>query len=133
LRYYSFDFYRTTLLRFLAIFPTRPLTLFFTTYRSPARTLTYWYRPHTSSTRLPVVFIHGIGVGLYQYIPFLAELNAGDCEDPSDGQVGIIAIEIMPISSRLTAEAMLKDEMCEEVYCILKAHGWKRFVLVSHS
>ncbi|KAH6985552.1 hypothetical protein EDB80DRAFT_767963 [Ilyonectria destructans] len=127
LRYYSFDFHRTSLFRFLAVFPTRPLALF-TTYRSPARTLTYWYRPHTSRTRLPVLFIHGIGVGLYLYIPFLADLNAEDGEDPSDGQVGIIAIEIMPISSRIAAEAMLKDEMCEEVHCILKAHGWERFI-----
>jgi len=46
------------------------------------------------------------------YIPFLADLHAEDSKDPSDGQVGIIAIEIMPISSRITAEAMLKDEMC---------------------
>ncbi|KAH6874275.1 hypothetical protein B0T10DRAFT_587751 [Thelonectria olida] len=129
LRYYSFDFYRTSLFRFLAIFPSRPLTLF-TTYRSPAKTLTYWYRPHTSKSRLPIVFIHGIGIGLYMYIPFLADLNAKDGEDSSDGQVGIIAIEIMPISSRITAEAILKDEMCEEVYCILKAHNWERFALI---
>jgi hypothetical protein len=79
------------------------------------------------------LFIHGIGVGLYPYIPFLADLNATNGEDLSDGQVGIIAIEILPISSRITAEALLKDEMCEEVHCILKAHGWERFVLVSHS
>ncbi|KAL7940373.1 hypothetical protein V8C42DRAFT_243328 [Trichoderma barbatum] len=23
--------------------------------------------------------------------------------------------------------------MCEEVHCILTAHGWERFILVSHS
>ncbi|KAJ3453283.1 hypothetical protein MRS44_017530 [Fusarium solani] len=86
LRFYSFSFHRTSLFRFLAVFPTRLLTLF-TTYRSPARTLTYWYRPHTSRTRLPVLFIHGIGVGLYLYIPFLADLNAEDGEDLSDGQL----------------------------------------------
>ncbi|PON20280.1 hypothetical protein TGAM01_v210831 [Trichoderma gamsii] len=132
LRFYSFDFHRTSLLQFLAVFPTRLLNLF-NSYRSPARTLTYWYRPHTSRTRLPVLFIHGIGVGLYMYVPFLADLNVEDSKDSSDGQVGIIAIEIMPISSRITAEAMLKDEMCEEVHCILTAHGWERFILVSHS
>jgi hypothetical protein len=80
---------------------------------------------------LPILFIHGIGVGLYPYINFLADVNAG--EDSSDGQVGIIAIEIMSVSSRITAEALLKDEMCSEVHCILKAHGWEKFVLVSHS
>lgn len=67
------------------------------------------------------------------YIPFLADLNAEDSTDPSDGQVGIIAVEIMPISSRITTEAMLKDEMCEEVHRIITKHGWERFILVSHS
>ncbi|KAJ3453221.1 hypothetical protein MRS44_018876 [Fusarium solani] len=86
LRYYSFDFHRTSLLRFLTIFPSRLLTLF-TTYHSPAKTLTYWYRPHTSRTRLPILFIHGIGIGLYPYIKFLADLNAEDGKDSLDGQV----------------------------------------------
>ncbi|KAH7146817.1 hypothetical protein B0J13DRAFT_595239 [Dactylonectria estremocensis] len=60
-------------------------------------------------------------------------LTYTDGKDSPDGQVGNIALEIMPISSRITAEAILKDEMCEEVDCILKAHGWEKFVLVSHS
>ncbi|KAF4984800.1 hypothetical protein FZEAL_91 [Fusarium zealandicum] len=126
---YSFDFHRTSLLRSLATFPSRLLTLF-TNYHSPAKSLTYWYRPHTSKTRLPILFIHGIGIGLYPYINFLAEINAEDGKDAADGQVGIIAVEILPISSRITAQAMLKEEMCEEIQCILKAHGWDRFVLV---
>ncbi|KAH8652818.1 hypothetical protein BGZ61DRAFT_468571 [Ilyonectria robusta] len=129
MHYHSFDFYRTS---FLAIFPLRPFTLL-SAYRSPAKTLTYWYRPHMSTTKLPILFIHGIGIGLYPYINFLGDLSAADAKDPSDGQVGIIAIEIMPISSRITAEALLKDEMCEEINRILKAHGWSRIVLVSHS
>lgn len=79
------------------------------------------------------MFIHGIGIGLYPYINFLADLNAEDDGDPSGGQIGIIAVELMPISSRITAEAMLKDEMCEEICCILKAHGWERLTLASHS
>src|SRR4029434_3097091 len=129
LRYHSFNFHHTS---FLAVFPLRPLTLF-GTHSSPARSLTYWHRPHTSKTRLPILFIHGIGVGLYPYIDFLAEINANDVEDLSDGQMGIIALEIMPVSSRITGEAMSRDEIGEEVHCILKAHKWEKFVLVSHS
>ncbi|KAM9874273.1 alpha beta hydrolase fold family [Verticillium dahliae] len=129
LRYYSFEFHGTSV---AAVFPLRPFTPFATS-RSPAKTLTYWHRPHTSKTRLPVLFIHGIGIGLYQYINFLADLNAEGSQSPSDGQVGIIALEIMSVSSRITGEAMSKDEMCDEVACILKAHGWERVVLVSHS
>ncbi|KAM5354922.1 hypothetical protein ACJ41O_001568 [Fusarium nematophilum] len=132
LRYHSFYFHRTSLLRCLAVFPSRIPTLF-AAHRSPARTLTYWYRRHTSRTRLPVLFIHGIGVGLYPYIRFLADINAHGNEDPLDGQVGIIAVELMSISSRITEQAMLKDEMCDEIHSILKAHGWSRVMLVSHS
>jgi hypothetical protein len=77
------------------------------------------------------LFIHGIGVGLYPYINFLTDLNADD--QNSDGQVGIIAIEIMSISSRITAEALLREEMCNEVRLMLNANGWEKVALVSHS
>lgn len=132
MRYHSFDFYRTSIRRFLSVFPLRPLTLL-TTHCSAARTLSYWHRPHTSKTRLPVLFLHGIGIGLYPYIDFLADLNAEDDKNDPDGQVGIIAIEILSISSRITTAALLRDETCEEIGCILKAHGWEKIVLVSHS
>ncbi len=111
LRYHSFKFHRISLLQSLATFPLRPV-IFFTAHCSPARTLTYWHRPHTAKTRLPVLFIHGIGVGLYPYIRFLADLNAGNGDDALDGQLGIIAIEIMPVSNRITGEALLKDKVC---------------------
>ncbi|KAH7200779.1 hypothetical protein BKA60DRAFT_658606 [Fusarium oxysporum] len=117
---------------FFTSFPLRLFTLF-ATCTSHANSLTYWHRPHTSKTRLPILFIHGIGVGLYPYINFLADINAHDAGNPSDGQVGIIAIEIMSVSSRITYEAMLKDEMCDEVRRILTAHRWEKCVLVSHS
>jgi hypothetical protein len=132
LRYHSFNFHRTSFRQFLATFPLRPFTLF-ATCTSHANSLTYWHRPHTSKTRLPILFIHGIGVGLYPYINFLADINAHVAGNSSDGQVGIIAIEIMSVSSRITYEAMLKDEMCDEIRRILTAHGWEKCVLVSHS
>lgn len=132
LRFYSFEFYRNSLARTFSVFPLRPFTLF-TTHRSPAKTLTYWHRPHTSKTRIPILFIHGIGIGLYPYINFLADINAQDSKDSSDGQVGIIAVEIMSVSFRITGESLLKEEMSEEILSILKAHGWEKFVLVSHS
>ncbi|CEI67841.1 unnamed protein product [Fusarium venenatum] len=132
LRYHSFNFHCTSLSQFFAVFPLRPFTLF-TPYVSPAKHLTYWHRPHTSKTRLPVLFIHGIGVGLYPYINFLADINGVINENPSDGQVGIIAIEIMSISSRITYQAMLKEQICNEIRRILTAHGWEKCVLVSHS
>ncbi|UNI16736.1 hypothetical protein JDV02_003146 [Purpureocillium takamizusanense] len=128
----SFKFYRPSFLQCLAVFPLRPLTLF-SSHSSSGQCLTYWHRPHTSKTRLPILFIHGIGIGLYPYINFLADLNADDDEDAPDGEVGIIAIEIMSISSRITTEAMTKEAMSKEIQHVLEGHGWQRVVLVSHS
>ena len=111
----------------------RPITLF-TSGRSAAKRLTYWHRPHTSQTRRPVVFIHGIGIGLYPYVNFLAQLDAhlsGGCS--VHDQVGIIAIEIMPVSFRITHSALRNDEMCDEIQAILNYHEFEKPVLVSHS
>ncbi|KAF5562045.1 ribose-phosphate pyrophosphokinase [Fusarium napiforme] len=127
--YHSFSFHRTSISQFCTTFPLRPLSLL-TPYKSPAKRLTYWHRPHTSKTRRPILFIHGIGVGLYPYVDFLAELNAAGS---ADGDVGIIAVEILSVSSRITGPAMLKEEMCEEIHRVLSSHGWEDCVLVSHS
>ena len=129
---HSFHFHRLPISRFPTVFPFRPLSIF-STHQTPARTITYWHRPHTSKTRLPVLFIHGIGIGLYPYVNFLAELNHVNEEDDLEGEVGIIAVEIMPISFRITNAALKKDEMCDEILKILKKHGWEKVVLVSHS
>ncbi|KAL1639606.1 hypothetical protein SLS58_007806 [Diplodia intermedia] len=82
--------------------------------------------------KLPILFVHGIGIGLYPYVNFLSEINATSRRKGS-GDVGIIAIEIMPISFRITSPALRKEEMCAEIGRILEAHGWDKFVLVSHS
>ncbi len=117
---------------FLSVFPLRPLFLL-SRQKSPAKRLSYWYRPHTSKSRRPVLFIHGIGIGLYPYTSFLSEIN-GSYQVLDDGcEVGIIAIEIMPISFRLTGAPMGSSEMCGEVLKILRHHGWSEVVLVSHS
>ena len=131
--YNGFHFHRSSLSRFLTVFPFRPLTIF-TVYRSPARHLTYWHRRHTSKKRLPVLFIHGIGIGLYPYTSFLRDLNRElETGVTADSEVGIIALEIMPVSSRITHPALEKDVMIMEIMEIMQYHGWRKFVLVSHS
>jgi pimeloyl-ACP methyl ester carboxylesterase len=133
---HGFHFHRTPLSRFFTLFPFRPQTLL-TRHTSPAKHITYWHRPHTSTTKLPIVFIHGIGIGLYPYTNFLSELNstAGvETNDPNE-QVGIIAIEIMPVSFRITHRALGRETMCDEInQVITKEFGsHQKFVLVSHS
>lgn len=82
-----------------------------------------------------MVFLHGIGIGLYPYTNFLNEINStADGNNPHD-QVGIIAIEIMPVSFRLTHHALGREDMCAEIDRILLKHFGpdQKFVLVSHS
>jgi hypothetical protein len=69
------------------------------------------------------------------YVDFLADLNStsGIEDGIPDDQVGIIAIEILPISFRITHPAMSKSDMCAEIAKILAHHGWDKVVLVSHS
>ncbi|RDW73298.1 hypothetical protein BP6252_07205 [Coleophoma cylindrospora] len=133
---HGFHFHRTRLSRFFTLFPLRPMTLL-TKYRSPAKYTSYWHRPHTSTTKLPVVFIHGIGIGLYPYTKFVNELNsiAGLETSDADEQVGILLIEIMPVSFRLTHPALSREELCAEIDQILNVHFGpdQKVVLVSHS
>lgn len=132
---HGFHFHRSAISRFFTVFPFRPVALT-TKYKSPAKHITYWHRAHTSKTKLPVVFIHGIGIGLYPYTNFLDELNstAGiESSDPND-QVGIIAIEIMPVSFRITHFALNRVELCQEIDQVLLEHFGpeQKFVLASH-
>ncbi|TID15234.1 Eukaryotic peptide chain release factor GTP-binding subunit [Venturia nashicola] len=127
---HGFTYYHIPHRRFFTIFPWRFFSLI-TTHTSPSSHTSYWYRRHTSKTRLPVLFIHGIGVGLYPYMPFLAQLQ--DFDDDGDGEIGIIAIEIAPLISKITNRILPKKEMMAEIDAIVTAHGWDKFVLVSHS
>jgi pimeloyl-ACP methyl ester carboxylesterase len=64
-------------------------------------------------------------------MPFLAQLQ--DMDDSGDGDLGIIALEIAPITSKITNDILAKKEMVAQIDAIVTAHGWDKFVLVSHS
>lgn len=132
LSYVGFTLYRTHLRSALSIFPPRPVSLF-THQISSAPDLSYWYRPHTSRTRLPILFVHGIGIGLYPYARFLDEINKFDPQGAQDGDIGIIAVELMPISFRITGPILDRDEICRQINIILERHGFDKVVLMSHS
>ena len=130
--WHSFHFHRLPHRHFFGVFPLRPFGLL-SKQKTPAKTLTYWHRPHISKTRIPILFIHGIGIGLYPYVNFLSQINGSDTERDEDGDIGIIAIEIMPVSFRITGAALEKDQMCFEILQILRHHGWHECILASHS
>ena len=57
---YGFNYYSTSL--GFDVLPPRPLSLF--SRPSSSSKLSYWYRPHRSKTKKPILFLHGIGVSL---------------------------------------------------------------------
>ena len=101
--------------------------------RSPR--LSYWYRPHTARKHRPIVFLHGIGIGISTYVPFLAELSRPSKGDDQDGDIGILAIELLPISFRITSSLPRREQFCTELMKILESHEEYAdgFTLVAHS
>jgi hypothetical protein len=126
----GFGFYRGSIANSVSILPPRPQALI-ASYRSPTPNISYWHRPHTSKKELPIVFLHGIGVGLYPYMQLLREVNMGRRHE--DGMIGIVAVEMLPISSRISPPLPQKEDMCRQLECVLDSHGFDNFVLVSHS
>lgn len=122
-----FKFYpvsrRTNLLH---VFPPRPLPFLQRFKRSSSSdALSYWYRPAAHDSTLPIVFLHGIGIGMYPYVNFLADL-------PSTSSV--LAVEILPISMRLTKTNILaKPDFLSHLKEILRRLEIDRFILVGHS
>ncbi|KAF2123921.1 hypothetical protein P153DRAFT_303194 [Dothidotthia symphoricarpi CBS 119687] len=132
LRVNGFILYRTSLSSSLSMIPPRIASLA-TRQISSAPDLSYWYRPHTSKTRLPILFIHGIGIGLYPYVNFLSQISKDDIQSADDGEVGVIALEIMPICFHITKPILRSAEICRQVNIILAQHGFDKVVLASHS
>lgn len=130
LHFHGFSFYRGSIVHTASILPPRPQALA-TVRCSTSNDMSYWHRPHTSQKELPILFIHGIGVGLYPYMQFLKEVNQGRAAE--DGEIGILAIEILAVSSRITTPALGREEMCQQLRSILHRHGFDKFVLMSHS
>lgn len=121
-------------------FPFRPLSILCKEY-SPARDISYWYRPHRSKQHLPILYIHGIGVGLFTYTDFFKGVTSKSQSVNAKNEVGIIAIEIMPISFRVTSPLLRRQDMVHQITQILSHHGWideegtkrERFLLAANS
>ncbi|KAJ4418336.1 hypothetical protein N0V82_005617 [Gnomoniopsis sp. IMI 355080] len=120
----GFSFYRQPRLTFFKIFPFRPLILLSPDV-SAAPGISYFSRPHKSSTHRPIVFIHGGGIGLPPHLPWLNQV-------PPD--IGILAIELLPVSNRICPPMAFGNEFADGILNILYQHGtvYDDFVLVAH-
>lgn len=125
----AFQFHSASLAtNLLHVFPPRPIvSLDRRNRKSASNELNHWYRPAIASDRptLPILFLHGIGIGLYPYVNFLSDL-------PPTSPV--LAVEVLPICMRLTRTNILaRPDFLRHVKHILRQHNIDRFVLVGHS
>lgn len=123
----GFEFYSVPVLtNVLHVFPPRPLAILERLQRqSPSDELSFWYRPGTDRSTLPILFLHGIGIGLYPYVEFLATLP------PTSS---VLAVEILPICMRLTkSDILARPDFIRHLKEILRHYNIDRFVLVGHS
>ncbi|KAJ8113863.1 hypothetical protein ONZ43_g5050 [Nemania bipapillata] len=110
------------------VIPLRLQSLF--TKKHSVSQLSYWYRPHTAKDKLPLVFLHGIGIGLWPYTRYLSNINEASTKDD---QIGIIALEYLPVSARLTNAPLSQTLFLSQMTLLLETHGWDQFAVLGHS
>ncbi|KZT12076.1 uncharacterized protein LAESUDRAFT_733939 [Laetiporus sulphureus 93-53] len=111
--------------RLIPCFPPRASVLF--SKPSPHPELGYWYRPHRSRSKLPVLFLHGVGMGLMPYVPFMLDIVAADPD------IGILAIEYLSFSTRISKPILERQAMMDAIRQILDHHGLSEVVIAAHS
>ncbi|GIM02000.1 hypothetical protein Vretimale_6706 [Volvox reticuliferus] len=73
----------------------------------------------------PVLFLHGVGLGLLPYLNFLLRLS-------SLGRPAV-AVEVRHLSMRLCTEVPEEDEIVERIAGALQHHGVRQVHVVAHS
>jgi pimeloyl-ACP methyl ester carboxylesterase len=126
----GFTLYREKIWQIPLSFPWR-LYAFFSPKVSAAEDIPYWYKPHKSKTSLPVLFIHGIGLGLFPYNNFMKHLAS--LKDDAGDEIGIIALDLLAISARVNKPIPLNHDLCRQILAIIDTHNWNKFVLVGNS
>ncbi|KAF8176980.1 hypothetical protein BJ912DRAFT_691780 [Pholiota molesta] len=98
-------------------FPPRPILYLLSNSAPPGVVTPYWHRPHTSNSKLPIVFLHGIGIGLFPYLNFFRSIISG-----SDSDVGILLPEMMSICMHMTPRSVPpREEMLASLNIILES------------
>jgi len=99
--------------------------------RHRAGVYNYWVRVPESDEarqRTPIVFVHGIGVGLVMYLSMIKELLKHDCP--------IVCVELPWISSNLAPEARNVpsiNEQVQSIEAICDRWGFRKAMFVGHS
>ncbi|KAI1852722.1 hypothetical protein JX266_002263 [Neoarthrinium moseri] len=114
----GFGFWRQPRISFLKVFPFRIMTLF-STKESVSPHFSYVYRPHKSNTHRPIVFCHGIGIGLSTYFYWLRTIPK---------EIGVLALEFLPVSGRICPESVSQEDYVKAMRQILSQQDINDFV-----
>lgn len=92
--------------------------------------LNYWIKKYNynngEKVKPPLVFIHGIGIGLITYLPFILKL----CKIKRT----ILLIELPHVSMKLNIDEIpTMDELTNNIDQILKIHSFNKAFFVAHS
>ncbi|KAF8719135.1 hypothetical protein RHS02_09094, partial [Rhizoctonia solani] len=122
LRYHGFTHYSAP----VPIFPPRLHTIFST--RSPSPLLSYWYKAgSTTKQPTPLLFLHGIGIGLLPYLPLLIFYSGAHPD------AGILVPEFLNISGRITRPPLSPREFQLALGAIFNDHQITSYNLAGHS
>ncbi|KAF9130375.1 hypothetical protein BGW39_003124 [Mortierella sp. 14UC] len=93
----------------------------------PSTDLNYWYyAPINPDNKVPLVFLHGIGVGLIQYIHWVVALST--ISRP------IIMVEVPYVSNKLIkGDCMTPDDTYFAIERILRRHEYPKATFFGHS
>lgn len=86
----------------------------------------YW-SGYTTSPEVPLVFIHGVGVGLLGYVDFLHQLLT------QSGRRPVFLVELPYVSMRLVDHVPSATETVKAIEGMLNRFGYTKAVFVSHS
>jgi pimeloyl-ACP methyl ester carboxylesterase len=84
----------------------------------------YWYR-QGSVDQHPIVFIHGLGCGIFPYLNFIRKLLTT--------RSSVFLVELPHVSMRMQARAPTVPATIREMEDALTQHGYARAVWVGHS
>ncbi|KAJ7184526.1 hypothetical protein C8R46DRAFT_462335 [Mycena filopes] len=112
---------------FFRAFPPRPILSLFSK-RAANPHFPYWYRPpRAGSSKNPILFLHGIGIGLHPYVPLFWELLRAD---PTQS---LVLVELLPVSMRITSPMPSRWATLEAINNILSDLEIDKVTLAAHS